>query len=108
MGIVTDTAQPLSVKINKLERGGIGHFWDSIIPSSEVGVQKPDPKIYHLALEQLNVAPHQAVFVGHKSTELEGAKNIGLKTIAFNYEQDAKADFYIEDFSELAQLAILN
>jgi putative hydrolase of the HAD superfamily len=108
LGIVTDTAQPLHVKINKLERGGIGHVWDSITPSSEVGVQKPDPKIYQLALQQLGIKSNQAVFVGHKSIELEGARNVGMRTIAFNYENGAKADFYIDNFSDLAQLAILN
>jgi len=108
LGIVTDTAQPLYVKINKLERGGIGHLWDSITPSSEVGVQKPDPQIYQLATQQLGVTADQAIFVGHKSTELEGARNAGMKTVAFNYEADAKADYYIGEFSELVKLPILN
>lgn len=108
LGIVTDTAQPLNVKINKLERGGIGHLWDSIIPSSEVGVQKPDPRIYQLAMKQLGVTSNQAVFVGHKSTELEGARNAGMLTVAFNYDANAKADFYIKEFSDLAKLPIMN
>jgi putative hydrolase of the HAD superfamily len=108
LGIVTDTVQPLHVKINKLERGGIGHLWDSITPSSEVGVQKPDPRIYQLAMQQLGVTADQAVFVGHKSTELEGARNAGLKTVAFNYETEAKADFYIKEISDLAKLPIMN
>jgi HAD superfamily hydrolase (TIGR01549 family) len=108
LGIVTDTAQPLYVKIGNLERGGFGHLWDSITPSSEVGVQKPDPQIYQLALQQLGLTSDQAVFVGHKATELEGARNAGIKTVAFNYEADAKADFYIENFSDLAKLPIMN
>jgi putative hydrolase of the HAD superfamily len=107
LGIVTDTAQPLHVKINKLERGGIGHFWDAITPSSEVGVQKPDPRIYQLALQQLGVNPDQAVFVGHKTAELDGARKVGLKTVAFNYDADAEADYYIHHFSELADLPIM-
>ena len=108
LGIVTDTAQPLHVKINKLERGGVGDLWDAITPSSEVGVQKPDPKIYQLALQQLGITSDQAIFVGHKTTELEGARNVGMKTVAFNYDAGAKADFYIEEFSELAKLPIMN
>jgi HAD superfamily hydrolase (TIGR01509 family) len=108
LGIVTDTAQPLRVKINKLERGGIGHLWDSIIPSSEVGVQKPDPRIYQLALKQLGLTSAQAIFVGHKSSELEGARNVGMHTVAFNYDHDAKADIYIENFSDLTGLTCLN
>jgi putative hydrolase of the HAD superfamily len=108
LGIVTDTAHPLHVKIDKLERGGFGHLWDTIISSREVGIQKPDPKIFQLALQQLGIAPNQAIFVGHNSVELEGARNVGMKTIAFNYDSDAKADYYISKFSELVQLSILN
>jgi putative hydrolase of the HAD superfamily len=108
LGIITDTAQPLYVKISKLERGGIGHLWDSITPSCEVGVQKPDPRIYQMALDQLGVEAHQSVFVGHKTSELQGARDAGMTTIAFNYDEDAKADFYIDRFEELADLAVLN
>jgi putative hydrolase of the HAD superfamily len=108
LGIVTDTAHPLHVKINKLERGGLGDLWDTIIASREVGVQKPDPKIYQLALQQLGITPEQAVFVGHKAIELDGARKVGMKTIAFNYEDGAMADFYIEQFSDLASLPILS
>lgn len=108
LGIITDTAQPLYVKINKLERGGIGHFWDVIISSCETGVQKPDPEIYHLALQQLGISPCQAIFVGHKSSELDGARKVGMKTVAFNYEKDATADFLINNFSDLTTLMVLN
>ncbi len=108
LGIITDTTQPLYKKINKLERGGFGHLWDSIIPSSEVGVQKPDPKIYQLALQQLGLDANQAIFVGHKQSELDGAKNVGITTVAFNYAPDTLADFYIDKFADLADLAILS
>ncbi|HSB66096.1 MAG TPA: HAD family hydrolase [Anaerolineales bacterium] len=108
LGIVTDTTHPLHVKIEKFERGGFGDVWDTIISSREVGFQKPDPEIYQLALQQLGIAPNQAVFVGHKATELEGARRVGMRTIAFNYEPNAKADFYIKQFSDLANLPILN
>jgi putative hydrolase of the HAD superfamily len=108
LGIVTDTAQPLHVKISKLERGGFGHLWDSITPSNEVGVQKPDPQIYKLALNQLGLSPKQAMFVGHSTSELEGARKVGIKTVAFNYDPDSKADYYIDKFSELASLPFEN
>jgi HAD superfamily hydrolase (TIGR01549 family) len=108
LGIVTDTAQPLHEKISKLERGGFGNLLDSITSSQEVGVQKPDPKIYQLAKQQLGITADQAVFVGHNLIELEGARSVGVKTVAFNYENGAKEDFYIKKFSELANLPILS
>jgi putative hydrolase of the HAD superfamily len=108
LGIVTDTAHPLHEKIDKLEQGGFGHLWDSIISSREVGIQKPEAKIFGLALQQLGISGNQAIFVGHNSIELAGARKVGMKTVAFNYDPDAKADYYIHEFSELMLLPIIN
>jgi putative hydrolase of the HAD superfamily len=107
LGIVTDTANPITVKLSWFEQGGFEHVWDSIISSQEIGVRKPDPGIYLAAMQQLGVASDQAVFVGHKTCELDGARAVGLKTIAFNYDDNAKADFYIERFSELLKLPVI-
>lgn len=101
LGVITDTAAPLSVKISWFEKGGFGEVWDAIITSKDMGFRKPDPRIYQAALHQLGVTADEAVFVGHKISELEGAKTVGLKTIAFNYEDGAVADSYISQFSEL-------
>ncbi len=108
LGVVTDTAHPLYVKIRKLEGGGFGDLWDSIISSREVGVQKPDAVIYELALKQLGIRAEQAVFVGHNADELKGARDIGMKTIAFNQEPGARADHYIRKFSDLIDLVVDN
>jgi HAD superfamily hydrolase (TIGR01509 family) len=108
LGIVTDTANPVHTKLRWFEGGGIGHIWDSIISSREVGTRKPDPQIYRAALEQLGTAPAQVVFVGHKASELAGARQVGMQTIAFNYDPDAEADYFIEDFPELLTLPIIS
>ncbi len=107
LGIVTDTANPIHAKLNWFERGGFGHVWDSIISSRELGMRKPDPRIYAAALQQLGVRPDQAAFVGHRAEELDGARNAGLHTVAFNYDQDAQADYYIEKFCALLTVPVL-
>lgn len=104
LGIVTDTANPISAKLSWFERGGFGQVWDSIISSMDMGTRKPDPKIYQAVLRQLGVSPEQALFVGHKVSELAGAREIGTPTVAFNYDPDASADYYIEKFSDLLRL----
>jgi FMN phosphatase YigB (HAD superfamily) len=104
LGIVTDTALPVHVKLNWFERGGFGEVWDSVVSSRELGIRKPNPKIYQVALQQLGVSANQAVFVGHKGSELNGAKAVGIRTIAFNYEEGVKADVYLDHFSELLKI----
>jgi HAD superfamily hydrolase (TIGR01509 family) len=101
LAIVTDTANSISAKLSWFERGGFGHVWDSIVSSLELGTRKPDPRIYHAALQQLGLAASQAVFVGHRASELSGAKAVGMSTIAFNYDPDASADYTIENFCDL-------
>jgi putative hydrolase of the HAD superfamily len=108
LGIITNTALPVHVKLNWFERGGFGDVWDSIISSRELGVRKPNPKIYRIALQQLGVSAGQAVFVGHNSSDLDGARLVGMKTIAFNYDGRAKADFYIDQFSDLLAVPIIS
>ena len=107
LGIVTDTANPIYVKLSWFEQGGFEHVWDSIISSQEIGVRKPDPRIYGAAMQQLGVTSDQVVFIGHKPSELDGARAVGMKTIAFNYEQNAQADFYIQQFPELLKLPVI-
>lgn len=107
LGVVTDTYHPTTVKLGWCEREGIGHVWDTFISSCEVGVHKPDPRIYRMALDELGIEPEEAAFVGHKASELQGAKAVGMTTVAFNYGEDVEADFYIERFNELLEVPAL-
>jgi putative hydrolase of the HAD superfamily len=108
LGIVTDTANPIYIKLSWFERGGFGDVWDSIISSKELGVRKPDPRIYQAALQQLGLNAEQVIFVGHKASELDGAKAMCLTTVAFNNDPEARADFYITHFSDLLDLPLLS
>jgi putative hydrolase of the HAD superfamily len=50
--------------------------------SYQVGSVKPEPEIYRLALNSLNVSPEDSIFVGDGgSNELFGAKNVGFTTV---------------------------
>jgi putative hydrolase of the HAD superfamily len=108
LGIITDTALPVHVKLGWFDHGGFGHVWDSIVSSKELGIRKPAPQIYQAALQQLGIPSERAVFVGHKASELEGARAVGMKTIAFNYDAGAKADFYIDQFADLLKVPIVS
>jgi epoxide hydrolase-like predicted phosphatase len=61
----------------------IEHF-DGIIISAEVGLLKPDPKIYYLAAESVNVAVHEALFIDDFVENVEGAKQVGMLAIQYD------------------------
>jgi epoxide hydrolase-like predicted phosphatase len=60
----------------------IEHF-DGIVISSEVGLMKPDPRIYRLAAESVGVKVKEALFVDDFIENIESAKRLGMQTIHF-------------------------
>ena len=57
--------------------------FDVFINSADVGLRKPDPAIYHLALERLGVAPQQAVFVDDLLHNVDSAREVGIHAVQF-------------------------
>lgn len=56
---------------------------DVLVYSHEVGVLKPEARIYEIALEQLGVRPSEAVFVDDGQMAVEGARALGMSAILF-------------------------
>lgn len=57
--------------------------FDALVISSEVGVMKPDPRIFQMGLEQLRVAAKEAAFVDDTVANVEAARSLGMRTILF-------------------------
>lgn len=66
--------------------------FDEIIISAEVGITKPDPRIYRLALDRLGVAPPEAVFIDDFLHNVEAAQAAGLHAIRFQNPEQARRD----------------
>jgi epoxide hydrolase-like predicted phosphatase len=57
----------------------LAELFDAVIDSSEVGVRKPDPAIFSLALRELGgVAPEHAVFLDDFPGNVEAARRLGM------------------------------
>ncbi len=57
-------------------------LFDAEVFSAAVGLRKPDPRIYRIALEQLGVEAADAMFVGDGANdELAGAERVGLTAV---------------------------
>ena len=60
-----------------------------MVISAEVGVAKPDAKIYHIALEQLQVQADETVFVDDFIENIEACEKLGMKGIHFKSREQA-------------------
>ncbi len=51
---------------------------DVIVDTTYTNVLKPDPKAYHLCLDELQLAPEQCVFIGNQLNNAQGADAVGM------------------------------
>ncbi|MCC7550542.1 MAG: TIGR02253 family HAD-type hydrolase [Methanobacterium sp.] len=69
----------------KLIRLGLYHFFDDVITSQEAGSEKPDCKIFEIALDRMGCQAEHSVMVGNKfSDDILGATNAGMSAILVN------------------------
>ena len=78
------------VQHKKLKNSGIDHYFSTVTTSEEVGLKKPNPKVFLTALNKANSLPAQSVMIGDSlEADILGANNIGMQTIFYNYRNES-------------------
>lgn len=67
-------------------------YFDVVIASGEVGVAKPDVRIYQLAAQKLSVETSECIFVDDRQAYLDGAVAAGMQPILYTSFAQAKSD----------------
>lgn len=113
IGIIANQNPGSKERLNKL---GLLKYIDLVIASAEEGVEKPDLRIFQLALERANCKPEEAVMVGDRiDNDMIPAKKIGMKTVWIKQgfgglsEQMIEAkqpDYSVDSLNELLPLFV--
>ena len=75
---------------------GLTHFFHSVVISGEVGVKKPDPRIFDSAFAQTGMKPEEVVYVGDTEDDTEAARAAGIVPILIQRENEGNAfDFSV-------------
>ena len=104
LGVLSNS--PCSAKLlqRKLTRLGLQGAFRAVVSSADIGSVKPEPACYRAALSALGLPASRVAMVGHDADELAGAAAVGMRTIAFNYDEETQADVYLERFDQLLQV----
>lgn len=79
LGIISNFAPTLT---RILEQKGILHYFDPVIVSTEVGLEKPNPQIFQLALEQSGLLAEEVLYVGdHDINDIWAPAQIGMNAV---------------------------
>jgi putative hydrolase of the HAD superfamily len=73
----------LGAREKEQEHYGFEDLVDVLIYSHEVGLAKPDRRIYELTCERLGLKPEEIVFVDDVDGNIEGARAVGMRGILF-------------------------
>ncbi len=68
--------------------------FDALVISAEEKIMKPDPRIYHLALERLRVQPGEAIFLDDFIENIHAANALGLIGVQFRSSAQAQHDIH--------------
>lgn len=83
--ILSNSIIPARMYAEKLKQLKINHFFDTILCSSDLGVSKPNPEFFAMALEAMGLNPQDVLFIADNvETDVAGAVAVGIPTILVN------------------------
>jgi putative hydrolase of the HAD superfamily len=76
-----------SIQFKKLTKLGISHLVDFVVTSEEVGVEKPNKKIFQLALKKTGLKNDEVMMIGDNfRKDMRGAQALGIKALQIIHE----------------------
>jgi putative hydrolase of the HAD superfamily len=79
VGLISNFEEWLEGMLIEME---IAHLFDFMVISGKEGIEKPDPAIFHLALERSGIAAETAIYVGdHPKLDVEAAEAVGMAAV---------------------------
>jgi putative hydrolase of the HAD superfamily len=106
LGVVTNGID--RVQRSRLAASGLAPLFETVVTSQSCGFAKPDPRILHVALAALQVAPRHAVYVGDDpSTDGAAAFAAGVRFVWMDRGQDVRGRRPRRRVTSLRDLAAL-
>ena len=110
LGILTDGI-PIK-QYEKILRLGLDKYIQDVYISDEIGIRKPNPRLFESILEQSAQEPAKALYIGdHYHNDVVPAKQVGMQTcfihregkhdLILDQEMKAKVDYEVKNLEEL-------
>ena len=111
LGLITNG--PTDAQWRKINKFDLSEIFEVILISGQLGIAKPDPRIFDVALEGLRVAPEEAIMVGNSlEHDHMGAMNAGVRFVWANHrgmdlpDGWPEPDHIVGNFAELRDLLL--
>ena len=93
------------VQFIKLDSSGLKEYFDVIVTSEQVGVNKPDARIFNYALNQAKAKAEESIMIGDNlSIDILGARKVGMHSVYFNPNMKKHNKEIVHEISCLSEL----
>ncbi len=100
IGIISDIVDDLIYGV--IRKFSLQKYFDSVTTSEEVGVGKPNPMIFKVALKKAGANPESCIYIGNSPRhDVYGAKRVGMKSILVGKANSELADFKIQNLKDV-------
>lgn len=83
LGVISNSVGTMDEQLTRL---GLAQYFQAVLDSAVVGVEKPHPEIFRLALARVGVEASEAIFVGDTyATDIGGAQLAGLQGVLIDH-----------------------
>lgn len=100
MGVISDTFPSLRLT---LEAVGLDKYFEVFVCSDQVGVMKPDPRIYQTALNLMGVTAQESLYVDDYDVEADGARALGFTAFHVCRDSAPKEAWDISSLQEMVE-----
>ena len=111
LAIVSDMTT--EIQLEKIHHLKISSYFDTIVTSEEVGIEKPHPSMFHSALHRVQLLAKDVLMIGdNPSKDIVGAEALGIETIQIVTRDDRKVindgyfkpDHIVHRFSQIIDI----
>lgn len=96
------------VQFIKLEKSGLSPFFEEVITSEMLGVQKPNPSIFQFSLDKAGALVEESIMIGDdQETDILGAQSIGMDQIFVDFDHQnliCKPTFHVHQLVDLLKI----
>ncbi|QGJ71294.1 Haloacid dehalogenase [Planctomycetales bacterium 10988] len=101
LGLISNLASPYKQPFYRL---GLEEYFSEILFSCEIGMAKPNPQVYRLALQKLHLAPEEALMVGDRQRpDVIAPRELGMQSLWLNRQGEPSQKGHIQSLSEVEE-----
>ncbi len=83
---------------------GLAEYFEHVVASMEEGVEKPDPRLFHITLDRLGVEPDKDIHVGDNPLDdWQGAKSAGMRALIIDRDNPEPSHVRITSLAQLPE-----